>query len=471
MENKLLDFLNELDERNIKYVSWKNNHEIELSINGESDLDIHIPLKYRDKFFQLLLKNYWISVFNPVAVYPFVEHYYLISDENKIYHLHVYFKIVTGESWLKEFDLPLSEFLIENRLKSNGLYILNNKSQSYLFAIRHVLKCGSITSRILYSKEFDSYKSEWLLCNYDASKLQGYGPLSLDDVIDSSGLLYGFELSSYFNSFIFRMKLAPHLRLSYIALPIYRLISFFRRLLNKFLFKRKKLFKGRGAVIAISGVDGSGKSSMIDAVNSCLSKFLTIKTLSLGKPQGRLLEFLRKSTSNKNPNSGWSSKNNSIHYTSLFKSISLLVLAILRLFESWKSQYYINSGYIVLVDRWPTREFGKMDGPKIYVNNTSSGLVKLLSKLEGLIYHAIPAAEVCFFLDVSVDTAIKRNSMRIKDDKETESEIRERHMENKMIEPVTKKFIRFNNDGPFEEKKTELLLLVRNELVNVSMCQ
>ena len=32
MQNRLLDFLNELDERDIKYVSWKNNHEIELSI-------------------------------------------------------------------------------------------------------------------------------------------------------------------------------------------------------------------------------------------------------------------------------------------------------------------------------------------------------------------------------------------------------------------------------------------------------
>jgi thymidylate kinase len=471
MQNRLLDFLNELDERDIKYVSWKNNHEIELSINGESDLDIHVPLKDRDKFSQLMVKNNWISVFNPVAVYPFVEHYFLIIGENKIYHLHVYFKIVTGESWIKEFNLPLSEFLIENRFEIKGLFVLNNKAQAYLFTIRHLLKCGSISSRILYSKELESYKSEWLLCNYDARKLQKYGPLSLDGLIDSSGLLDDFGMSGYFNSFMFRMKLTPYLRLNYIALPVYRSISFFRRLFNKLFFKKKKLMKGKGCVVAISGVDGSGKSSMVDSIDACLSKFLTIKRLSLGKPQGKLIEFARKLFSSKRPKTNSSSKENSFYDTGLFKGASLLILAILRLFESWKSQYYINKGYIVLVDRWPTRERGKMDGPKVYISNTSNSLVKLFSKLEKMIYNAIPKADICVFLEVSVDTAIKRNSMRIKDDKETESEIRERHMQNKGIRPITKKIIRFDNNGLFEEKKKELLLLVRNELANINIDQ
>jgi thymidylate kinase len=472
-KNSVTDFLNLLDNSGISYVSWKNNHEIDKSLSGDSDLDIYIPIEFKESFINIAIQNSWIIVVNPIAKFPYIEHFYLISDNGKVYHLHVYFKVITGESWIKEFELPIGSCLIDDRCKHDkyGIYVLSGKSQAYLFAIRHLLKCGSISSRILYNKEIKSYKSEWVLCNYDAGKFQKYGAISLEGFIDSSGLLDDFRMSSYFNSFMFRIKLTPYLRLNYGTLPVYRLISFFSRLFNKFFFKKKKMIEGKGMVIAISGVDGSGKSSMVDSIDTCLSKFLTIKRLSLGKPQGKLIEFVRKFFSSKKTETNSPSKENSFHDTGLFKGASLLILAVLRFFESWKSQYYINKGYVVLVDRWPTRECGKMDGPKVYAGSASNILVKLFSKFEKVIYSAIPKADVCIFLEVSVDTAIKRNSMRIKDGKETESEIRERHIQNKRVRPIAKKNIRFDNDGLFEEKKKELLLLVRNELANASIYQ
>jgi thymidylate kinase len=460
--------LSVLDDEEVPYVSWKNNHEIDKFLNGGSDLDIYIPIDYKKKFINVATQNSWILVVNPIAKFPYIEHLYLISDNGTIYHLHVYFKVITGESWIKEFDLPIGDYLIGNRCKHDeyGIYVLNDKSQAYLFVLRHIIKCGSISSRILYLKDRESYRLEWELCNYNIDKLGGYGPILLDGAICNSGLLNGFHLSGFINSFMFRNKISSFLRIRYFLLPFYRIASFINRATNKLFFNRKKVLSSRGVVISISGVDGSGKSSMVDSINSRLSKFLTIKKLSLGKPQGKLIEFIRKIFSDKNSKNNLPSEDNSLHGVGLFKSISLLVLAVLRLFESWKSQYYISKGYVVLVDRWPTREFGKMDGPKIYSSNTSNGLVKFLSKLEETIYKAIPAADVCFFLEVSVDTAIKRNFMRIKDDKETESEIRERHIQNKNIKPIAKKIIRFDNDGLFDEKEKELMLLVRNELLN-----
>ena len=462
-----------IDNANIPYVSWKNNHEIDKYLNGDSDLDIYIPIKCKEKFLNIATHNSWIVVINPIAKFPNIKHLYFISDNGKIYHLHVYFKVITGESWIKEFNLPMEDYLIDNRHKHDeyGIYVLNNKAQAYLFAVRHIIKCGSISSRALYLKDCESYRLEWELCNYKVDELRGYGPILLDGSICNSGLLNDFHLSGYINSALFRKKLRPFLRIRYFLLPFYRIESFTVRAINKLFFNRKKILKPKGVVITISGVDGSGKSSMVDSIDFYLSKFLTIKRLSLGKPQGKLIESLRKLFSSKKLTTNSSYKENSFHDRGLFKGASLLVLAILRLFESWKSQYYINKGYIVLADRWPTREHGKMDGPKLYASNTSNGLVKFISKLEEMIYKAIPTADVCFFLEVSVDTAIKRNSMRIKDDKETESEIRERHMQNKGIRPITKKIIRFDNNGLFEERKKELLLLVRDELVNVNIYQ
>ena len=38
--SKILLILKEFEEQSIKYCSWKNNHELSNSINGNSDLDL-----------------------------------------------------------------------------------------------------------------------------------------------------------------------------------------------------------------------------------------------------------------------------------------------------------------------------------------------------------------------------------------------------------------------------------------------
>ena len=36
-------FLEDLDARGVPYVSWKNNQEVTLALDGHSDLDIYVP--------------------------------------------------------------------------------------------------------------------------------------------------------------------------------------------------------------------------------------------------------------------------------------------------------------------------------------------------------------------------------------------------------------------------------------------
>src|SRR5699024_200495 len=133
-----------------EYVSWKNNHEIDLVLSGQSDLDIYVPLKYKTQFIELAHKNSWIIVKNPVADYPNIYHFYHIDKELNNFHLHVYFEIITGESWLKEYNFPIGEFLLNNKEEhSSGIYILNKSAQAFLFGLRHFIKNQSNFSRIL----------------------------------------------------------------------------------------------------------------------------------------------------------------------------------------------------------------------------------------------------------------------------------------------------------------------------------
>lgn len=463
MQNDLLSFLRALDLHNVKYVSWKNNHQINKVLEGKSDLDLYVSLNQRELFLDVAIKHGFINFQNPVAVFPFIEHLYCCNGCKPIFHLHVYFKVLTGEGWLKEYDLPLGEFLLKNRiLSSSGFYILNPKAQAYVFTLRHFLKNSSFSSRFLYAYDIESYRSEWLMCNFDVLSLSKYGPINLDNYILQSGLTGNFNLPNYFTSFMFRIRLLRYLRLKFYLLPFLRLSSFSLRLINKLYFKRKKVFKGKGIIIAISGVDGSGKSTMVRSIDDYFSEFLTVKKISLGKPQGLIFEFLRKSFSNTGSAIKSFPNDKPIKNTSLLKCFSLLVLASLRLLAAKKCQYYAGKGFFVLVDRWPTLEFGKMDGPKIF-SSSRYGFASIFSKLEVFIYGLIPKTDVCVFLDVSVDTALIRNQERQKDDKETDSEIKYRHIENKNFHPIASKVINFDNDGSFFDKKHELLSLIFNE--------
>jgi len=461
----LKDFLHLLDEEGVIYVSWKNNHELNESLAGNKDLDILVDDHKRNLFLELLKKNSWAECKNHVAHFDHIHHFYNVFD-NDIYHLHIYFEVITGESWIKEFNLPFKEFIFQNRVKNNDhdIWTLNNKSQAYMFLIRHFLKTGSIFSRILYSIEMESYKQEWSSCNENLENLKSYGPLQLGNFVYESGLEKGFMKPSFLSSMRVRNFFSQYLRISKNLLFLYRLKSLINRLFNKLILKRKKLISNRGLIVAISGPDGSGKTSIIKKLNSELSKHLSCNVYSLGKPQNIFLErvrlFLRKTSSKKSK----TSNSSNIKGTGTIKAFLALFLSILRLRMAKRAELKASSGYLVLVDRWPTKSFGKMDSAKIIITTSSNSFLRYLSCQEKRIYESMPKADVCIFLNVSVNTAISRNNERQKEDKETKDEIIKRHKNNQDILPIAKKVINFDNDGELKTSSNNIKKIIFSEI-------
>ena len=461
----MLNFLGKLDEADIKYVSWKNNHELFEALTGNSDLDILVGPICQVSFSTLAQKNGWLELESPVARFPAVRHFYKISATGKVFHLHVYFEVVTGESWLKEFILPLNAFLISERVMcpEYNVWILSNKAQAYIFLIRHFLKTGSLTSRFLYLHEIDSYKSEWLLCKTSADDLHGFGPIAIDPYITKSGLAKGFSTPSFSASIKFRLFLSEYVRFSILSLPYLRVNSFLKRALNKILVKQKKRFLGQGMIIAISGADGAGKSSMISGLNQSFSGFQSCISYTLGKPQGKVLESIRlrmgskalptKAISDVDPES------------TIKRALASVILGILRLRQAKRARVDAKRGHLVLVDRWPTNNFGKMDSPKILCHSDSPWMLRVMAQIEKKIYEKIPSADLCVYLNVSIETAVSRNESRVKVGKETRHEIVMRHADNAAVFPICNKIIHFNNEGPFEEKFFELQSIVWQEII------
>lgn len=462
----MIKFLRLLDKEDIEYVSWKNNHEIFECLKGKGDLDILVGSSSEVRFRILAQEGGWLELKNPVAQFRSVSHFYRISEAGVVFHLHVYFDVVTGESWLKEFILPLKEFLISKRIMcpEYKIWVLDNKAQAYIFLIRHFLKSGSFTSRFLYWREIDSYRTEWLLCETSPEDLRGFGPIALDPYIAGSGIGDEFKVPRLLDSIRFRLAIFKYCRFTLFSLPILRLKSFSMRALNKVLFKEKKKFLGRGMIIAISGADGAGKSSMITGLNKSFSTFQSCYVYTLGKPQGSVVEFIRTLVMT-NDRSINLEKSKAFKETGLKKAFASVVLGFLRLRKAKMARAIADKGNLVLVDRWPTNKFGKMDSPKILSDISSSWLLKLMAQIEKGTYEKIPRADLCFYLKVSIDTAVSRNESRVKIGKETKSEIETRHIDNKDVVPLSNKIIEFQNEGPFNEKLFELHSIIWQEMI------
>lgn len=466
-------FLEKLDDVGIPYVSWKNNHELEIALFGESDIDLFVPFDCRAEFLLLCKQESWLEVYNPIANFPWVNHFYKPTDSLKFHHLHVYFKVVTGESWLKEYILPLDEWLITNRIRSSkfGVWILNDRAQAFLFAIRHLLKCGSLTSRYLYYRESDGYRSEWLQCRTDPDSISNNIKVAIEPFLKGTKLYKdGWNLPRISTSMRFRLSMSPFLRVRWYSLSTRRIKSFYQRAINKLFYGKKKIFPNGGLVIAVSGVDGAGKSTMLAEASDFFSRFLTVNRYHLGRPQGPFIEMFRRLLNKKrvttvNEESSEPTFTSNGSAISIRKSISATFLSLLRLRLARKISRRANSGHLVLVDRWPTNIIGKMDGPRISINDKSSAFVKLCQRIEQWAYARIPRADVCFYFELPLTVAIERNQNRIKDEKETDEEIEARFEANRDFKPLSRKTIYFDNAGDFLMKREEFLNLLWTELI------
>lgn len=471
--SSLLRLLRLLDEVSVPYVSWKNNHQLSEALAGSSDLDIFVPLQCRAAFLRCVEGLRWIRVENPVARYPWVTHIYSTDCGHNPYHIHVYFKLVTGESWLKEYVLPLDNFMIENRERAADgcVWILSKKAQAYLFVLRHLLKAGSLVSRTMYFRERGSYRREWHECAVAIDCLNDYGPIQLNGYLVDSGLKDGgFSMPGLAIAVKFRLSMIPYLRMAWWSLPVRRIGSFVDRAINKLILKRKKVLPEGGLILAISGVDGAGKTSMITDVHHALSGFLSVRRYMLGRPQGRFIEPLRKLIRGRR-SSGSVARHagnpaGAPQPITMVASMSAAMLGLLRLRMARKAMKSALHGQVALVDRWPTDVVGMMDGPRIDVDAGCSPVIRLCARIEKWSYHRMPMADVCFFLEVPVHELIERNRRRIKADKESDAEIIARYETNRQCRPLARKVVRFDNDGDFDTKRLELLSLIWTELVN-----
>lgn len=461
LENLFTDLHSEV----IPFCHWKGYGELEKNLQGDGDLDLFVPHKYKDSFEIIIEKRSFRKLKSFHASHQFLEHYYgFDSKTKKFVHLHVYYKIITGEHISKNYILPLEKYFAENTTHESLLPSLSLNAKQNIFLIRYFIKIGSILGILQYLRERRKYLEEWDIIQGDNSG-ESVHDLNITEEM-SSEMKIRFESSSFFRKIFYSLYLKRILRefrrRNFLRHFYYQYESLCKRFLNKFFIKRKKLFDP-GFVIAVCGLDGSGKSTLVKELKLSFSKDFSVKVLHLGRPSSNLLTFLPNffvkgfSTAKRLRVKEIKTKKSERSSLSILHAMRAFLLAYDRKIETSKAHNLSRKGYLVICDRYPGLTMGKMDSPRIPFDKTRNRLYQFLYRKENHFYSTMQAADQLFHLFVPLEVALDRNAKRKKFGKETEAELRIRFLENEGVKFLGERYFSIDSTKSLEDVKSEII--------------
>ena len=444
--NSLYNILSDMHESDIKFVIWKNIHEEAKILNGDTDIDIFIPFCSINAFNMFCRNRPSVELFSPSNSFLSIRHIYFLGPKNKLYHFHIYHELYTGESHLKNFLVPFSRDILNRRIiHPNLFFIIDPEVENILILYRHYLKLSSLIGLFLYFKEWQDYQVQ--ISRYN-DKIPNYisfpfttRSLPLYSRFLKSNIFVKYLLGKYLRYRVIKFSIYGPMKIFYVSIINMAKLIYFR------LFSSNKKKLSKGFYVAITGCDGSGKSTIISSTCNIFSKYVRTKTFHFGRPPSTFLTFpfsfllyIRRLFNR-----------NSSHHLSGKGKINLLFCfrAVILAYEKYRLsstiEKYLSKNYLVICDRYPSLNCGTMDSLRIPLG--SNFIFNAFHWLESYLYNCIKPVNLLFEIQVSENTAVSRNNQRYKSDKESSSEIISRLENNKGRKFNCDKFIIYNNDG------------------------
>lgn len=439
----LVSLFQALNEQGIRYCHWKSNLNLDRSLRGQTDLDLLVDRSHGLRFREVLLGYDFKPVQSPChKQYPAMEDYLGFDrDSGELIHLHVHFQLVLGEQFVKNYRLPLEQAFLDSEHRRNGVKLPSPELETIVLVIRALLKTrdrdllkGIVSprsgilpasilaefrylldqttpdriSRILES-QVDVVSRDLVLEFLDAiNREQGTGPVLL-------GLRRRL-----------RRELAAYQRFGR-GRAIYRyvrngLLPRFRVVPRRYLTHKRKTMMSGGLTLAVLGVDGAGKSTVIAELRRFLSWRLTLHIYYMGSQQ----------PSRRTSVAGWGSHTATRAFraadrllgkrnprflrslTQLLRGVYLMAVGQDRHGRYIRGQRRAAQGDVVLYDRYPLPSVpmgGRyMDGPRIA--STYPGemgrVLSALSESELELYRQIRMPDHLIVLQVSPEVSVQR---------------------------------------------------------------
>ena len=491
MLTKIRELVENLNNKGLRYCHWKSNLSLTQALSGKTDVDLLIDRTDADLFRGIMGQLcFRPAIAKEVSSFPSVEHYFALDEESgELVHVHAYFRVITGESLVKNYRLPVEAMLLENTRQIEAIHLPAKSVELVIFTLRMMLKHTSLTELLMLARDWKQVKQEtlWLLDGGSVDEAINLVNQWLPPV-DTHLFLECIQAikspAPLFRRILLGLRLRSSLRIYARHSTLVAWLSGIKKFLTMGIRRVIRSERGMspqsgGAVIAIVGPEATGKSTLLAEMRSWLGEHFAVNQIHAGKPKSTLFTFIpnllvpalrfflptyrssRLETKRASEEQVQSPQN----VYPLISAIRSVLLAYDRRALLTRAFAQSSNGAIVLCDRYPSLSPGSPDGPQLLQSPIPEGKYPLqyrLSRIEKQIYEEIPPPDLVVLLTVPVEVAILRNRNRGKF--EPEDFVRLRHAQSASLEFEKSYVFRINTDQPLDKTILDVKRAIWNVL-------
>ena len=440
-----------VNEQKIRYCIWKGSCRLAEGLQGRDDLDL---LVHRADFEKVLAVLDSFAFKHAVSTTglptPGVFHFYGYDKfAQRFIHVHLYTRLLTGESLVLTHWFPLETMLLEHRHLKMGVFVPSRPAELAILMIRMIVKSGSLFELLRFGWRQQGRASQFKQLSQDSdpedpcAQLQKHLPVIGVKLFEECWQALCTR-SSAFQRFRLGRRLQNRVQTYARFTDAVRWMQYGRLVRGKLMRvvtgQQAKKKRPRGLVIAFVGADATGKSTLISDTHDWLSEVFVVRRAHAGKPPSHFLTFPLNCGL---PLVRWMfprhrhaqvTKAESLpsrQVTSVLPALRAVALAWDRNRLLRKVHRSAASGAIVLCDRYPSEVHGAMDSPRLQIvaspRTIKEHFLNRLACWERGLYQLNSPADVVVKLTVALATAHERNRRRRKSDKHSDEELEFRH--------------------------------------------
>jgi len=257
-------------------------------VTGDTDIDVLIAPESLSAARDVLLRNGWIEVIaESWRRFPGVYDFLWIED-GRLRHLHLHTAIVSGEKLVKSLRPPLSELYLKTRSFPAQPPFVAPELEFILLILRVTVKIGVVDRLGAWRRNspaalFRRYRAEYDELKARCDREQVALLLEKDEfaVIPATIVLDAFDSLDALDRPA-RRRLRQALAVWRAPETVSRNLLAATRWLSRRIEGVGKTLPDGGLVVAICGPDGSGKTSLADALQRRLQSQFRVQRLYLG---------------------------------------------------------------------------------------------------------------------------------------------------------------------------------------------
>jgi thymidylate kinase len=417
-----------LEAEPVSYCHWKSNAFLDRSRTGDNDLDLLIRRSDLDAFSAVMHGLGFKQAMNTLAA-PATEDYYGHDRASDLLvHVHAHYQLIVGDDLTKNYRVPIETAFLDTTVLDGEFRIPIPELELILLVIRMTLKHSTWDAVLARRAKVPASALEELAFLRARADERALGPLLKEHLPFVEPAALDAAMASLESSALARVRAGRRLvtqlavcarrsRATDVRLKFWRRAVGTARARTPLAAAPRKRLAGGGAIIALVGADGAGKSTCVDSLCSWLGKDFAVAKVHLGRPRPsgltRVIDPLLKIPL------GFAALHRRVRKRpagdSQLRSRVLGMYAVATARDRYlayrRARRLSAKDSLVICDRFPLPQLTLMDAPQVHrLTRASRGswLDRSLAAREQQYYRAFTYPDVLVVLRVDPEIAVMR---------------------------------------------------------------